>query len=193
MLRVFDSSRQIMLESIRAMRAFTAQDIEEDGYCLPALYFHGLNGNGRFQLLNESDSLARARFVEIARLICIAEGADVAVTRSAGWVKPTANWNPFDLPNRPQVQDRREAVLITGETLSERTAMILPIVREHWYSRIGAAENVSQCNIQGQFAALLPATMPDTAVRDAARETLQRAGVVDRSQKWRRRSMVHNL
>ena len=90
------------------------------------------------------------------------------------------NDEKFDETERPsEAIDRREVIVLTGESHSVQKQKFLPIIRSDngKFFGFGESEVPNFDKMRGRFAQLLPTKVPDTAMRDLAKAMLKVKGV----------------
>jgi hypothetical protein len=146
----------------------------------PALFMIG--PDGPLMLMPESlaDDSAKDDFATNARLMCIAYGATAVVMALEAWARFATPGEKFDETERPsEAIDRREVIVLMGESHSGQKQKFLPIIRSGngKFFGFGESEDPNMDEVKGRFAQLLPTKVPDTATRDLAKAMLKVKGV----------------
>ena len=146
----------------------------------PTLFLIG--PDGPLMLMPESlaDDSAKDNFATNARLMCIAHAATSVVMALEAWAKFATPGEKFDETERPsEAIDRREFVLLMGESHTGQKQKFLPIIRSGngKFFGFGESEVPEMDEMKGRFAQLLPTKIPDTAMRDLAKAMLKVKGV----------------
>ena len=154
--------------------------MRNSGRVTPALFFLGPDGQGMFCPESLADDSAKDDFANNARLVCIAHGATAAVMAMEVWAKFATPGEKLDETERPsEAFDRREFVVLMGESHSGRKQKFLPIIRSGngKFFGLGESEDPGADEMKGRFAQLLPTIIPDAAMRDLAKVMLKVKGV----------------
>jgi hypothetical protein len=129
-----------------------------------------------------TDDRAKDNFADTARLICVAHDATAAVMILESWMKLAAPGETLDTTERPsEAIDRREVVLITGETRTSHKQKILPIIRTDvgGFFGFGEYEGLAPNSFEGRFAQILPPKRPTKEMRNQTRMVLAAIGLTD--------------
>ena len=127
-----------------------------------------------------ADDSAKDQFAQIARLVCVAHAATAAVLVLESWLAPIGSDMSGDgFASPSQSPDRREVVVLAGESDSGSRQTILPIVRarDGQFREFGKGEVVPTDSVSGRFARLLPAIPPTRAEQERASLVLAAMGV----------------
>jgi hypothetical protein len=125
------------------------------------------------------DESAKDDFATNARLICIAHAATAAVMTLEAWARFAKPGEKLDETEAPsEAFDRREVVVLMGETAGVQKQKFLPIVRSGngKFFGFGDAESPEVDAMTGRFAQLLPTEVPDASMRDLAKAMLKIKG-----------------
>ena len=146
----------------------------------PTLFLIG--PDGPLMLMPESlaDDSAKDDFATNARLMCIAHAATSVVMALEAWAKFATPGERFDETERPsEAIDRREFVILMGESHSGQKQKFLPIIRSGngKFFGFGESEVPEMDEMKGRFAQLLPTKIPDAALCDLAKAMLKVKGV----------------
>jgi hypothetical protein len=146
--------------------------------------FLALCPSGLIFYLPESmgDERAKDSFANTARLICIAHDATAVVMILEAWMKMAAPGETLDPTERPsEALDRREVVVLAGETREAKKQKFLPIIRNDAGGFFGFGESdVPQFDsLQGRFAEILPPHPPGKEAQAKARRLLKAMGIDD--------------
>jgi hypothetical protein len=95
----------------------------------------------------------------------------------ATFAKPGEKFDETEAPS--EAFDRREFVILMGESHNGRKQKYLPIIRSSngKFFGFGEAEDPGTDEIKGRFAQLLPPKVPDELMREVARAMLKIKGV----------------
>ena len=149
------------------------------GRVTPVLFLIG--PDGPLMLVPESlaDAHAKDEFATQAQLMCIAHGATACVMAMEAWATFAKPGEKFDLTEAPsEAFDRREFVILMGESRSGHKQKYLPIIRSGngKFFGFGEFEDPGADEIKGRFAQLLPPKVPDEQMREVARAMLKVKG-----------------
>ena len=147
----------------------------------PALFLIGADG----QLLmfvpdNLADDAAKDDFATTARLVCIAHGATACVMVLEAWAKFATPGEKLDVSEPPsEAFDRREVVVLMGESREMQRQKFLPILRSGNGKFFGFGEpHVPGVDrMEGRFAQILPPKVPDEATREVVQAMLKVKGI----------------
>jgi hypothetical protein len=148
---------------------------------LPAtLFLIGPDGPMMFVPKSLGDDRAKDDFADNARLVCIAYAATSVVMALEAWAKFANPGEKLDTTEPPsEALDRREVIVLMGESRSGQKQKFLPIIRSGnaKFFGFGEPEAPTMDEMKGRFAQLLPTEIPDTRMRDLARAMLKVKGV----------------
>jgi len=150
------------------------------GRLSPTLFLIGSDGPLIFMPDSLADEGAKDDFATNARLMCIAYAATSVVMALEAWVKYAKPGEKLDETEPPsEAFDRQEVVVLMGESLDGQKQKFLPIIRSGngKFFGFGEADLPSMDKMRGRFAQLLPAKVPDAAVRQMAKVMLKAKGV----------------
>src|SRR5581483_4124888 len=120
-----------------------------------------------------------------------AHGATAAVFVSEAWMRCAEDGKRLDLSTPPsQAPDRREAVVLMGETRSGVFQKFLPILRygNGKFKGFGEAPEVPADHVVGRFAQFLSPEVPTEEQRREARMLLNMNGIEPEKNHFERRS-----
>jgi len=148
---------------------------------LPATLFI-IGPDGPLMLMPESlaDERAKDDFATNARLMCIAHAATACVMALEAWAKFATPGEKFDLTEPPsEAIDRREFVVLMGESHGGNKQKFLPIIRSGngKFFGFGESEDPGADEMKGRFAQILPSKIPDAALCELAKVMLKLKGV----------------
>jgi hypothetical protein len=146
----------------------------------PTLFLIGPDGPMMFMPESLADDSAKDDFATNARLLCIAHGATAVVLALEAWAKFAKPGEKFDMTEAPsEAFDRREFVVLMGESHSGQKQKFLPIIRSGngKFFGFGESEVPAMDEMKGRFAQLLSPKVPDAAMRDLAKAMLKVKGV----------------
>jgi hypothetical protein len=112
--------------------------------------------------------------------MCIAHGATACVMVLEAWAKFAKPGEKFDMTEAPsEAFDRREFVVLMGESHDGQKQKFLPIIRSGngKFFGFGESEAPTMDEMKGRFAQLLPTKAPDAAMRGLAKTMLKVKGV----------------
>ncbi len=138
--------------------------------------------DGPLMLMPESlaDGAAKDDFATNARLMCIAHAATAVVMALEAWAKFAKPDEKFDETEAPsEAIDRREVVVLMGESQDGQKQKFLPIIRSGngKFFGFGEPDAPTLDETRGRFAQLLPTKIPDAAMRELALAMLKVKGV----------------
>lgn len=146
----------------------------------PTLFLIGADGPAMFIPENLADDGAKDDFATTARLMCIAHAATATVMTLEAWMKSATPGEKMDMTEPPsEAFDRREVVVLMGESREGQKQKFLPIIRSGngKFFGFGESEVPGMDEIKGRFAQILPSKVPDDAMRDLAKVMLKVKGV----------------
>ena len=145
------------------------------GQIHPALFLIGEHGLEMVMPDHLRDEQAKDDFALQARLTCIAHGATAAVMLLEAWATFAKPDQPLDLTTPPsEAFDRREFVVLMGESRTGCRQRMLPIIRTDAGGFFGFGESESQDTneMSGRFAQILPPREPGSRDRAMAKALL---------------------
>lgn len=125
------------------------------GSMAPAMFATTENGDLWFVPQSLHDDGAKNDFANTARLICAGYGATAVVMALESWVTIAEPGKPFDADTPPsEAFDRREFVVLMGETAGKNKQKLLPIIRTDAGGFFGFGEFDSRSfeGFHGRFA-----------------------------------------
>lgn len=146
----------------------------------PTLFLIGADGPLMFMPESLADAAAKDEFATTARLMCIAQAATACVMALEAWVTFAVPGEKLDETEPPsEAFDRKEVVVLMGESQSGQKQKLLPIVRSDNgnFFGFGECEIPGLDEMKGRFAQLLPPKIPDAPIRDLAKAMLKVKGV----------------
>ena len=150
------------------------------GRVTPTLFMLGADGLLMFSTGHlDHDDGSKDDFATDARLMCIAHAATGCVMTIEAWAKFAKPGEKFDETERPsEAIDRREFVILMGESHESQQQKFLPIIRSGngRFFGFGESEVPTMDEMKGRFAQILPSKIPDDAMRDLAKAMLQVKG-----------------
>ena len=126
------------------------------------------------------DVRAKNNFANTARLICLGYEVTAAVLVLEAWMKIAKPGETLDMTEPPsEAFDRREVVVLTGETAQHCKQMLLPIIRTDagGFFGFGEHDGPKLDNFTGRFAQLLPPKRPGAEGMELARALLAAMGI----------------
>jgi hypothetical protein len=152
------------------------------GHLSAAVFAATDNGDIWFLPNGLPDVRAKNEFANTTRLICAAYEAKAVVMALESWMTMAKPGEPVDADTPPsEAFDRREVVVLLGETAGQTKQKLLPIIRTDAGGFFGFGEFDSRPfdNFQGRFSGLLPPRMPDERQRILAKAVLAAMGVTE--------------
>ena len=150
------------------------------GQVPPTLLADSPTGFIQFVPSSFKDERAKDNLANTARLICVAYEVTAAVLVLEAWMKMARPGETLDLTEPPsQAFDRREIVVLTGETVEHSEQRLLPIIRTDagGFFGFGEHDGPKLDNFTGRFAQLLPPKRPGAEGIELARAMLAAMGV----------------
>jgi hypothetical protein len=142
----------------------------------PTLFLIGADGPVLFIPDNLADDGAKDDFATTARLMCIAHAATASVMTLEAWMKSATPGEKFDMTEPPsEAFDRREVVVLMGESHTGQKQKFLPIIRSGngKFFGFGESDVPVMDQMQGRFAQILPPKIPDAQLREVAKAMLK--------------------
>jgi hypothetical protein len=146
----------------------------------PTLFLIGADGPVMFVPESMADDSAKDDFATTARLMCIAHAASACVMTLEAWAKFATPGEKLDMTEAPsEAFDRRELVVLMGESRNGQKQKLLPIIRSDngRFFGFGESEVPEMDEMKGRFAQLLPTKVPDDGLRLIAKAMLKVKGV----------------
>ena len=187
-----DESQEAVKKLMEDAEMMAHYSIRQRGSVSPTLLIHGVDGNVSLSPTSMADERAKDRFVQQARLVCLAQGAEAAVFMSEAWMRmPKKLGEAFDVNIPPsQAADRVETVIIMGETRNSHSQKILPILRTEQGKFMGFGEMPeilkAADSVKGRFAQFIPPKVPDEETRKLAKQAIEIMGLVEKEDKLER-------
>ena len=156
--------------------------MRKSGNVPPAMMGLSPRGPLMFVPSDLSDERAKDNFANTARLICVAHDATAAVMILESWMSTAKPGETLDTTEPPsESMDRREIVLLTGETRTGFKQKILPIIRTGvgGFFGFGEFKGPSADSYQGRFAQILLPKRPTKEMQSQARMLLAAIGITD--------------
>jgi hypothetical protein len=187
MVSILDEGREALKELMKEAERYVSLQMKYEGHCPARLYMDGIDGKAILNPPEMSSEQAKDNFATLAKLVCVAHGANATVWVSEAWMLRTKKDENLDLSILPSESlDRQEAVIIMGESREGGFQKYLPILRHENGKFKGLGEaNLEENQTKGRFAQFLPAEIPDKETRDMAKKALE--GTVQRKEMWRGR------
>ena len=170
------------LDDLLAQAAHYAEySMSKFGRLTPALFLIGADG----QLLmfvpdSLADDAAKDDFATTARLVCIAHDAAACVMVLEALAKFATPGEKLDVSEPPsEAFDRREVVVLMGESRETQRQKFLPILRSGngRFFGFGEPDALAMGGMQGRFAQILPPKVPDEATREVVHAMLKVKGI----------------
>src|SRR5207344_508602 len=121
----------------------------------PTLFLIGADGPVLFIPENLANEGAKDDFATTARLMCIAHAATASVMTLEAWMKSATPGEKFDMTEPPsEAFDRREVVVLLGESRDGHKQKFLPIIRSGngKFFGFGESDVPVMDKIEGRFA-----------------------------------------
>ena len=153
--------------------------MRNSGKMAPTLFLIGADGPLMFAPENLADEHAKDSFTTQAQLMCIAHAATACVMALEAWAKFATPGEKLDMTEAPsEAFDRREVVVLMGESRDGHKQRFLPIIRSGngKFFGFGESEVPEMDTMKGRFAQILPAKIPDAAARALAKAMLKVKG-----------------
>ena len=150
------------------------------GHVPPALLADSPKGVIQFVPDSLKDVRAKDNFANTARLICLGYEVTAAVLVLEAWMKVAETGETLDMTEPPsEAFDRREVVVLTGETVQHCKQVLLPIIRTDagGFFGFGEHDGPKLDNFKGRFAQLLPPKQPGAEGIELARAMLAAMGI----------------
>jgi hypothetical protein len=150
------------------------------GRMAATLFLVGPDGPLMFMPESLADDSAKDDFATKARLMCIAHAATACVMAMEAWAKFAKPGEKFDVTEAPsEAFDRREFVILMGESREAQKQKFLPIIRSDngKFFGFGEPEVPGADELKGRFAQILPTKVPDDGTREVAKAILKIKGV----------------
>ena len=141
-----------------------------------------ISPEGLLHFIPESleDERAKNDFANIGRLICAAYGATCMVMILESWVTMAKPGKELDMDTPPsEAFDRKEFVVVMGETFGRKTQRFLPILRTDTGDFFGFSEfdAMKLDGIEGRFAGMLPPGIVPSETREMTLAVLTVMGI----------------
>ena len=154
--------------------------MRDSGRGPPTLFLIGADGPVMFVPESMADDSAKDDFAATAHLMCIAYAASACVMTLEAWAKFAKPGEKLDMTEAPsEAFDRRELVVLMGESRNGQKQRLLPIIRSDngKFFGFGESELPEMDKMKGRFAQLLPIKVPDDGLRQVAKAMLKVKGV----------------
>ena len=145
----------------------------------PTLFFLSGGELGVFMPQGLKDDKAKDDFALQARLVCVAHAVTAVVMVLEAWATFAKPDQPLDLTTPPsEAFDRREFVVLMGESRAGGEQRMLPIIRTDagGFFGFGETERQPADQLSGRFAHLLPPKEPTEESRAQAKALLAQMG-----------------
>jgi hypothetical protein len=146
----------------------------------PTLFLIGADGPAMFMAENLADTGAKDDFATTARFVCIAHAATATVMTLEAWMKTAVPGENMDMTEPPsEAFDRREVVVLMGESHDGLKQKLLPIIRSDngKFFGFGESDVPGVDKMEGRFAQILSPNVPDNEIRLLAQTMLRVKGV----------------
>lgn len=173
-----DDSHALLDDLLAQAEHYATYSMRNMGRVPPTLFLIGADGPVMFMPENLADEGAKDDFARTARLMCIAHAATACVMTLEAWAKFAKPGEKFVMTEAPsEAFDRREVVVLVGESRNGLKQKILPIIRSDSGKFFGFGEGRDMDEMQGRFAQILPPKVPDDGLREVAKAMLKVKGV----------------
>jgi hypothetical protein len=169
--------RETLQQLMTHAEIFATQAMRSNGQVPTTLFIQTLDGPLMLRPPQFTGEESKDRFVELARLTCVAHGATATVLVAESWMKTATQDKRLDLSVPPsQSPDRQEVVIFMGEARFAGCQKFQPILRsgDGRFAGFGEAPRIDCDTVKGRFAQFLPEKYPDFDTQRAARELLDR-------------------
>ena len=159
---------------------YAAYAMRNLGHVPPALLADSPTGLIHFMPSCLKDERAKDTFANTARLICVGYEVTAAVLVLEAWMKLAKPGESLDMTEPPsEAFDRREVVVLTGETAGRGQQKLLPIIRTDagGFFGFGEHDGPNLDNFEGRFAQMLPPNRATAEARELARAMLAAMGI----------------
>ena len=154
--------------------------MRNSGRMPPTLFLIGAEVPAIFMPETMADDDAKDDFATTARLLCIAHAATATVMAMEAWMKAATPGEKLDLTEPPsEAFDRREVVVLLGESSDGQKQKLLPIIRSGngKFFGFGESDMPDMDKIEGRFARIIPPKVPEQEMRLLAHAMLKIKGV----------------
>ena len=170
-----DSDRRALEPPMRKAEDVAGYAMRNIGSVPPTFLAATPSGLLTFIPSKTADEQAKDNLANTARLICVGYSATAAVLMIEAWMRLAPPGGKFDLETPPsEALDRREVVLLIGETFGVHTQKFLPIIRTDagGFFGFGEYDGPEGDSFQGRFAQLMPSQVAPADQRALARRLL---------------------
>jgi hypothetical protein len=174
-------------DKLETLDDLLAQAEHYAGFCLrnggtmsPTLFLIGADGPVMFVPASLVDATEKDAFATTARLVCIAHAATVCVMALEAWMKTATPGEQMDMTEPPsEAFDRKEVIVLMGESHSGQKQKFLPIIRSSngKFFNLGETTVPGMDKMEGRFAQILPPKLADAQMRLLAKTMLEVKGV----------------
>ena len=150
--------------------------MRNSGKTAPTLFLIGADGPLMFVPASLADADEKDDFATTARLMCIAHAATATVMTMEAWMKSATPGEKLDMTEPPsEAFDRREVVVLMGESRDGQKQKFLPIIRSDngKFFGFGESDVPGMDKTEGRFAQILPPKVPDDEMRLLAQTMLK--------------------
>ena len=181
---MIDNRRKQEEQSLEALmneaNLFVKHSMHQEGRVQPMLFIHGESGIARFRPKDFKNDRSKDEFASLAKLACIAAGADATVFVSEAWMKTPKQGEKLDLSRPPSsFPDRQEVAIMMGQTRTACQQRLLPMIRskDGKFLGFGNEHRMNPDRMEGRFANFIPWGYPPPEVRAVAEAALDKLGV----------------
>jgi hypothetical protein len=175
-----EQEREALEKLMNEANLYAKYSIKQTGKIPPTLLIHGEDGVTMFGAKALSDDRSKERFVNFAKLACIATNADATVFVSEAWMKTARHGEKLDVSRSPSsYPDREEVAIMMGQTRTSGQQRVLPMIRssDGKFMGFGNENRINADRIEGRFTNFIPWEYPPLEMRAVARAALDKLGV----------------
>ena len=211
-----EQARESLTGLMNDTELFARRSMQEKGSIAARLYIHGENGIETLLMKSAKGALSKREFAALAKIACVAVGADASVFVSEAWILNGIPGEPPDLPKETiqgrdakemiietggplsaelherarnpgldcdeqiaMLQNRREVVMLMGETLGYGEQRIMPVQRsgDGKFISFGSTQKLEGNVFRGQFANFISQECRDVRQQAAATQVLAKHGI----------------
>lgn len=146
--------------------------LREGGFMPAAIFLISADGPPTFLAYGKDFGSVASKndFVHTAQLFCLYHAAVMSVFALEVWMTARTREN-VDVTEMPsEAFDRRENIVLLGETSAGNSIKVLPIIRSgnHKFFNLGEPEQMDGYNFAGRFSNVLPTKTAPPEIRQAA-------------------------
>lgn len=211
-----EQAREALTRLMNDTELFARRSMQAKGSIAARLYIHGENGMETLQMKSAKGALSKREFAALAKIACVAAGADASVFVSEAWLLNGIPGEPPDLPKETiqgrdakeiiietagqlsaelierarnpgldcdeqlaVLQNRREVVMLMGESSDYGEQRIMPIQRstDGKFLCCGSTQKLQGNRFRGEFANFVSQECRNASQRATAKEFLAKYGI----------------